>query len=120
MRLAVIGSRDFNDYVVLSCYLDTFRKECGDIDLIVSGGARGADTLAERYAKEHGIETLIFPAEWKKYGKRAGYIRNEDIIKNCDIVIAFWDGKSRGTKHSLDLAEKYDKKVYIESFRLPE
>ena len=55
-----------------------------------------------------GLTAVIFPAEWKKYGKRAGYIRNHDIIKNSDHVVAFWDGKSRGTLHSIELArDKY-------------
>ena len=62
---------------------------------------------------ENNIKTLIFPANWEKYGKRAGFIRNEDIIKNCDAVIAFWDGKSKGTFHSLSLADKYYKPTKI-------
>lgn len=112
MKVAIIGSRTFDNYQYLSFFLDVFRNQY-PIDLIISGGAKGADSLAEKYAKEHNIKTLIFPADWDKYGKRAGYIRNEDIIKNCDLVIAFWDMTSIGTKHSLDLAKKYNKPAII-------
>lgn len=107
-RVAVIGSRDFNDYDLVIKILDEY-----EISLIVSGGARGADALAERYADDNFIETLIFPADWKKYGKRAGFIRNKDIVDNSDFVVAFWDGKSRGTKSSIDLATKAGKICYI-------
>jgi hypothetical protein len=106
MKLAVIGSRDFNNYSLLTETLEQYKSK---ITLVVSGAARGADSLGERWALENNIKTLIFPADWDKYGKRAGYIRNEDIIKNCDCVIAFWDGNSKGTSHSLSLAEKYNK-----------
>lgn len=82
----------------------------------MSGGAKGADSLAERFAKENNIETMIFPADWDKYGKNAGYIRNKDIISNSDIVIAFWDGKSKGTKISIDLAKQSSKILFIEIF----
>lgn len=112
MRIAVIGSRGFSDYSFLKEKLDELHSQI-NISLIVSGGARGADTLGEQYAKDSEIKTLIFPADWKKYGKRAGYIRNYDIIKNCDIVVAFWDGESRGTKHSLDLARKQEKEIRL-------
>ena len=84
-----------------------------NVTLVVSGGARGADKMGEDWAKEHGIDTLIFPADWDKHGKAAGYIRNEDIIKNCDQAIAFWDNISRGTKHSIFLCEKYNKPCKI-------
>jgi hypothetical protein len=81
--------------------------------LLVSGAAKGADSLGEKWAIENQITTLIFPANWKKYGKQAGFIRNVDIIKNCDYVIAFWDNKSKGTKHSISLCEKYNKQYKI-------
>lgn len=110
MKLAIIGSRSFNDYKKLE---DTLFPYLTRITLVVSGGARGADTLGEQWAKNNNIKTLIFPADWEKYGKRAGFIRNEDIIKNCEVCIAFWDGESKGTKHSISLCEKYNKPYRI-------
>ena len=115
MKLAVVGSRDFNDYDLLKLKLDIIHKR-KSITLIVSGGAKGADSLAERWAKENRIELLIFLPDWDKYGKKAGYLRNEDIIKNSDAVIAFWDGESRGTLSSINLAKKYEKSCFIVKF----
>jgi predicted Rossmann fold nucleotide-binding protein DprA/Smf involved in DNA uptake len=112
MNLGIIGSRSFNDYELLKKEVDDFIKDI-KIDHIVSGGAKGADSLGEKYAGEHGIKILIFLPDWQKFGKKAGYIRNIDIIENSDIVIAFWDGESKGTKHSIDLANKMNKKVKI-------
>jgi len=87
MKLAIIDSRDFNDYKLLTQTLETYRDK---ITIVVSGAARGADSLGERWAIENGKQTIIFPVDWDKYGKRAGYIRNEDIIKNSDCVMGFW------------------------------
>ena len=103
MRLAIIGGRDFSNYDLLNEILTPYKSR---ISLIVSGGARGADSLGEKWAIENGFETLIFLADWGKHGKKAGFIRNVDIIKNSDGVIAFWDGKSKGTAHSLSLTKK--------------
>lgn len=77
--------------------------------VLVSGGARGVDSVAEGAARERGLEVEIFPANWKKYGKRAGFLRNEDIVKAADKVYAFWDGQSRGTRHTMELAKKAGK-----------
>jgi len=110
MKLAIIGSRTFDDYNLLQETLEQYKAK---ITLVVSGAAKGADLLGENWANSNNIKTLIFPANWEKYGKRAGFIRNEDIIKNCDCVIAFWDGKSKGTAHSISLCEKYDKPYKI-------
>ena len=115
MKLAVVGSRTFNDYDLLKSKLDAIHNR-KPITVIVSGGAKGADSLAERWARENRIELLIFTPDWDKYGKRAGFIRNEDIIKNSDAVIAFWDGTSKGTKHDIDLAKKYEKSCLIVKF----
>lgn len=112
MKLAVVGSRSFNDYSLLKEILDEYRS-INNIDVIISGGAIGADSLAEKYARENNIETLLFLPDWKKHGKSAGMIRNQDIIKNCDTCIAFWDGSSKGTKHSISLAEKNNKKIIV-------
>jgi hypothetical protein len=115
MKLAVVGSRNFNDYDLLKSKLDIIHKK-RPITLIVSGRAKGADSLSERWSKENNIETLIFIPEWDKYGKRAGFLRNEDIIKNSDAVVAFWDQISKGTQHSISLAKKYNKPCLIVKF----
>lgn len=111
VKLAVVGSRSFSDYERLTNVLSEY---C--IDAIISGGAIGADSLAERYAKEHNIKTIIYKPDWVKYGKRAGFIRNTDIINAADQIVAFWDGESKGTKNSIDTAISQHKKVRIERF----
>lgn len=110
MKAAIIGSRSFNNYDLV---LETLLEYENTITLIVSGGAKGADTLGERWAKEKNKEVLIFYPEWDKYGKSAGFRRNKDIIENSDIVFAFWDGVSKGTKSSIDLANKLNKELKI-------
>lgn len=112
MRIAIIGSRSFDNYKLV---VETLLPYKSRITVIVSGGARGADTLGEKWAIENGIETLIFPADWQAHGRKAGYIRNETIVKNCDGIIAFWDGVSRGTAHSLTLANTYGKPINLVS-----
>jgi len=113
MKLAIVGSRTFRDYKLLC---ESVAKMPEPIEEIISGGASGADSLAERYAKEHNIPMKVFPAEWDKYGKSAGYRRNKDIINRADYVIAFWDGMSKGTKHSIDLAKSAHKPTYLVHF----
>ncbi len=108
MKYAVIGSRNFNHYAEFERELEKY-----DISEIVSGGAKGADQFAERYAHEKSIPIEIIKPDWSKYGKAAGVIRNREIIDNCDAVIAFWDGESKGTKSSIDFAEKAGKKVTV-------
>ena len=115
IRLAVVGSRTFTDRKLCWKMLDDLQTKYNIIE-IISGGARGADSYGEAYADYHHIKKTIFPAEWDKYGKKAGYLRNIDIIKNCDVCIAFWDGESRGTSHDLDLCVKYNKICYVYNF----
>ncbi len=109
VRFAVVGSRDFpsEDMVVSTVYRLPRNA------IIVSGGAKGVDTWAEKTARYHGKVVDIYPANWKKYGKSAGFIRNNDIIKNSDIVIAFLHNGSRGTKHSISLAKYLNKPCII-------
>lgn len=109
MRTIVAGSRDFSDYKLLKGILLCYP----DITTIVSGRARGADSLGERFALEQGIPIDLYPADWKKYGKSAGYRRNIEMAKNADRLVAFWDGESRGTKHMIDISEKEELEVYI-------
>ncbi|MDO1451079.1 DUF2493 domain-containing protein [Rhodocytophaga aerolata] len=99
MKTAVIGSRSFTNYTIVEDTLDGY-----DLPLIISGGAIGADSLAERYAEEKGIPTLIFKPDYEKYGKSAPILRNKEIIDAAERVIAFWDGKSRGTAYTIKYA----------------
>jgi SLOG family YspA-like protein len=115
MKTAVIGSRNFGDYGLLNHKLNIIHNK-KPITVIVSGGAKGADKLGEQWADENKIPKTIFYPDWKKYGKKAGFLRNEDIIKNSDVVIAFWDGLSKGTGHSIKLAKKYKKPCLIVNF----
>ncbi len=110
MKLAIVGSRNFTDYKRFSQIIGKIK---GQITLIVSGGARGADTLAERYAKEKAIPYLIFPANWDKYGKQAGPLRNQDIVDNADTMVAFLAPESRGTKDSIKKAQAKRIPVHI-------
>lgn len=108
MNVAIIGSRTFTDYERAKQFLAALDL---DISRIISGGARGADAIAERYAAEHGIPTTIYPADWERYGRGAGMIRNKQIIADADLVVAFWDGASKGTKNAMELARKAKKKL---------
>ncbi len=116
-NIAVVGSRDFNDYTIIKCWLLQYIYEnCWNIPegvTIVSGGARGVDTLAEQFAELYGCKKLVFPANWEKYGKSAGYLRNSEIIQNSDVVFAFQKNKSKGTQHSIDIARKLNKELYV-------
>ena len=108
VRLAVVGSRTFRDYAFLRNVLGQFR-----IAEIISGGARGADSLAERYAHERGLPIRVFPADWDTHGKAAGFLRNRTIVAAADEVAAFWDGRSRGTEHTIGLARTSGKVVCV-------
>lgn len=108
-RVAIIGSRGFPDWEMVKDYVYSLDED----DTVVSGGAKGVDQWAEIYAQERGLETLIFPADWNSFGKRAGMMRNRDIVKACDRLVAFWCDESKGTKHSIDLARAAGKPVLV-------
>lgn len=114
-KVIIAGGRDFNDYGLLEKYCDKILSNVSDVE-IVSGNAKGADLLGELYAKNKGIPIKIFPADWDKNGKRAGYMRNIDMASYADALIAFWDGKSLGTKHMIDYAKSKGLKVRIISY----
>ena len=116
LKLAVIGSRTFDNYELLVESIKGITKKDKPFTHIVSGGAKGADKLGEQYAKEYKLETIIYYPNWQKYGKAAGFIRNEDIIKEADEVIAFWDGQSRGTLNSINHAKKQKKLIHLIHF----
>jgi hypothetical protein len=115
MKVIIAGGRTFNDYDLLCQNCDKTLSLQNEIE-IVSGTANGADKLGEKYANEKGYPIKQFPADWDKYGKSAGYKRNEEMAKYADALIAFWDGKSKGTKHMIDLAKRYELKVKVVIF----
>ena len=117
-RLAVVGSREFDDkqrlYEILTKNLDR-------IKIIVSGGARGADSLAVEWAADFGVPFLVFPALWKdpftgQHDRGAGFRRNRYIVEHSDSIMAFWDGVSTGTAHTIKMAEEAGKPVHIIKF----
>lgn len=104
-RLAIVGSRNFQDYLRASSIFEKYFVQEG-VNEIISGGAYGADDIARQLAENFGIKYQVFPADWSKYGKKAGVMRNEQIIQNCDFLLAFWDGKSKGTQHTIRIAKE--------------
>lgn len=106
-RVIIAGGRDFNNYDGLAQKLDKLLANVTDEIIIVCGMAKGADRLGEQYAKERGYSIRYFPADWDGKGRSAGFVRNEEMAKNADALVAFWDGQSRGTKHMIEIAEKY-------------
>jgi hypothetical protein len=120
MKLAIVGSRTFDSFellneVVCTFFIDPCLQEY-KVDTVISGGAPGADSIAKRWAlisSPEGIQYTEFPADWIKYGKYAGVRRNQQIVDACDIVLAFWDGKSKGTQDTINKAKKAKKPTFI-------
>ena len=105
-RVIIAGGRDFNDYALLKTKCDNILAEKATTHhiIIVSGAARGADSLGEKYAQEHSYTIEKYPADWNTHGKAAGPIRNAQMANSADALIAFWDGKSHGTKSMINIA----------------
>lgn len=112
MKVIIAGGRDFNNYSILFEKCERILKDVTSEIEVVNGLAKGADTLGGKFAKEKGYKTKEFPADWTK-GKIAGYLRNNQMAKYADALIAFWDGKSKGTKSMIELAKKYNLKIRI-------
>lgn len=114
-RVVIAGCRDYNNYDEAKTYIDLclsdIRKKYEIV--ILSGGARGADAIGERYAKENGFNIEKHPAAWEIYGKSAGPRRNKQMAEACDFVICFWDGQSRGTGSMIEYAKTYGKPIRI-------
>jgi hypothetical protein len=112
MKVIIAGGREINDYeLVLKAVLNAGF----DITAVVSGGAPGVDALGERFAEETGLQLFKFPAEWNKYGRAAGPIRNKVMADFADALIAVWDGKSTGTKNMIEQATKNGLTVHVEN-----
>ena len=114
-KVIIAGGRDFVDYNLLREKVNNIltEKRATHKIVIVSGCARGADTLGMRYASENIFDVDEYPADWDKYGKKAGYMRNVEMAENADALIAFWDGKSKGTKSLIKYAKNDKKEIII-------
>jgi len=114
IKLIIAGSRGFHDYSLLKKEVTIFTKEYNNKDIIiVSGKATGADELGEIYAFRCSIDLKTFPANWKKYGKSAGFIRNNSMAAFATHCICFWDGKSSGTKDMIERCKKHNLKYKV-------
>jgi hypothetical protein len=109
MKIAVVGSRGFDGAEKLCEILDLYIDQITDL---ITGGAKGADRMAEEWAKAHNIPVTLYLPQ-PKYGKGQFSQRNKEIVDNCDYVIAFWDEKSKGTKHVMDLCQKRNKRLLM-------
>lgn len=105
-RVIVAGGREFNNYYALEAKLLYYLKnKMPDVE-IVCGLAKGADNLGKVFGIRHKLKVNEFPADWDKHGKSAGYLRNSEMADNADALVAFWDGKSKGTGHMISLAKQ--------------
>lgn len=108
-RVAIVGSRDFANLALVNLVVSRLAEGC----TVVSGGARGVDKAAAVAAKRRGLQVLEFIPDWDRDGKAAGFLRNSLIVGNCDVLIAFWDGKSRGTADAIRKAQAAGKPVDV-------
>jgi len=104
IKVVIAGSRTFNDYELLKTKMDAILQNQTEVE-IVSGTAYGADQLGERYAQERGYPVKRFPAQWEKFGRRAGYLRNEEMANYASHVVVFTNG-SKGSQHMIDISTR--------------
>lgn len=123
MKIVIAGSRTFGDDPkhrdLCFSVMDTIREmrhNHGDEVEVVSGTARGADKLGEEWARAHKLKLFLFPADWEKFGKSAGYRRNEEMARFADAAVIFWDGHSRGSQHMINLARQYELRLKVVKF----
>ncbi len=115
IKVVIAGCRDYDNYNEAKEYIDFYpsgEREANEI-IVISGCARGADVLGERYAEENGFQVEKHPADWKKYGRSAGPKRNKEMAQVADMVVCFWNGKSRGTKSMIEYAKEFGKPIKI-------
>jgi len=119
MKIAIVGCRDFSSSKIdremrdkVWHFVEQLAERAPDT-VIISGGARGVDSWGEGAARFYGLKFEGYPADWNLYGKSAGFRRNAQIVAAADVVVAFWDGDSRGTAHTVGLAKDAEKKLKI-------
>ena len=115
-KVIIAGGRDFADYTLLKEKCEYYLQNRMPDVTVISGHASGADSLGERYAQERGLQCEQHPADWKTHGKAAGPIRNAEMAAVADALIAFWDGKSRGTANMIKLAKDKGLQVAVVNY----
>jgi len=115
MKLAVVGSRDYNNTDLIADELQGYLEDYPDL-VIISGGAKGVDRFAEKWANRNGVPTEIFKPDWDTHGRSAGMIRNAEIIANAEGVLAFWDGTSSGTWNTIERALSAKHLYFVEVY----
>jgi len=110
VRTIIAGSRTITSMDMVEKAIDASNFK---ITEVVSGGARGVDSLGEQWAREHGIPVKVFPAHWDLWGKSAGYRRNVEMAMNADALIAVWSKESKGTKHMIDIVTTWKLQVFV-------
>ena len=113
MKLIIAGSRTFTDSKKLCEVCNQILQDQNNIEIVSGAYYRGADKLGEKYADEKGFKLTKFPADWNRFGRAAGPKRNEQMANYADSLIAFWDGKSKGTKHMVEVAKSRGLNTFI-------
>lgn len=117
MKVIIAGGRDFNNVTVMATTLNNLQDVDHVIEIekltLICGMARGADLTAYKLFREVGLPIKMYPADWDKYGKQAGFIRNTQMADVADMLIAFWDGESRGTAHMINTMKQQHKSVFV-------
>lgn len=114
MNLFINGSRTINNKDFVYSIIKNYINDNPKVNTIISGGAKGVDLLAKQYSIENNINYIEYKPDWKKYGKGAGIVRNITMLEECDLVLSFWDGKSKGTKFNINYCKKNNKPITLE------
>lgn len=113
LNLGVVGSRTYTDKDLMFAWLDRLQKELGPFDRIITGDSNGPDILAKFWGNSNNIEIKVCYADWTRQGNQASYLRNINIIENSDLVVAFWDGDSKGTAHAIRITRSLNKPLLV-------
>lgn len=113
-RVIIAGSREFNDKELATSVLDELLGSVSHNDIVIlCGMARGADTIGMQWAQDRGYDVAFYPASWNILGKKAGYVRNKEMATDATHLVAFWDGKSKGTKNMISLGQEYNLEITV-------
>ena len=112
-KVVIGGCREYADYAFFKLRLDEILKDLSGEITIISGHCSGVDRMGERYAEEKGFRVKIFLPEWDKYGRAAGPMRNKEMVACADLIIAFWNGRSKGTSSLIQYAKIRKKELIV-------